>query len=304
MKLQDRHIVGIIVGLIIFVLDLLFFMDSGVFVPLLAIAITIAWGRYWYDIIIEDIRHKRLESEFPNFVRNMVSATKSGMPISQAIVYVARRDYGVLTPYVRRLSNQIRWNISVKKALLNFGDATKNRVIKRAIFTVIEAESAGGKIEDVLEDITSSLVKIEEIKARRIAALNSHKIQNYIIFFVFVGVMILIQNLIIPYIADSGIETVSDDENPEAIDVGQTLDQSGLTADISISFRSIDAFITSVIAWASSMKGILMSLAIIQGFFTGLVIGKTAEGDFKSGIKHSLIMVTLAFLIISFSQTL
>jgi len=43
-------------------------------------------------------------------------------------------------------------------------------------------------------------------------------------------------------------------------------------------------------------------LAIIQGFFAGLVIGKLSEGSIKFGVRHSLILITVAFFIISLAQ--
>jgi len=34
----------------------------------------------------------------------------------------------------------------------------------------------------------------------------------------------------------------------------------------------------------------------VQGFFAGLVIGKLSEGSTKAGLKHSFIMMALAYL--------
>ena len=38
-------------------------------------------------------------------------------------------------------------------------------------------------------------------------------------------------------------------------------------------------------------------LLLIQGFFNGLTIGKLAEGNVKSGIKHSFALMVLSFFI-------
>ena len=38
-------------------------------------------------------------------------------------------------------------------------------------------------------------------------------------------------------------------------------------------------------------------LLITQGFFAGLVIGKISEGNVRSGLKHSFVLVALALLI-------
>ena len=38
-------------------------------------------------------------------------------------------------------------------------------------------------------------------------------------------------------------------------------------------------------------------LLLIQGFFTGLTIGKLAEGGIKAGIKHSFALMLISFIV-------
>jgi flagellar protein FlaJ len=293
-------------------------MDTVWFVPLLVIAITLGWGQYWIDFFVSLSRQKEIETRFPDFVRNLVSNIKSGMPTSQAIVQSAKNDYGALTPYVKRLAHQVEWNIPVSRALEMFAESTKNQVIKRAISTVIEAETAGGNMEDVLETITSSVIRIKKFRMERKAAIHSQIVQSYVIFAVFIGVMIVIQNFLIPYIAKSTTDPVGasfDTLSPSAVAVGgsgqdslSTISTSGndfmqLMEPVKIDTSTPQAFIRSIVEWALSIYGVFIMLAIIQGFFTGLVVGKLAEGDMKTGIKHSLILMTVAFTIISFAQS-
>ncbi|MBI2110164.1 hypothetical protein HYT51_00065, partial [Candidatus Woesearchaeota archaeon] len=40
-------------------------------------------------------------------------------------------------------------------------------------------------------------------------------------------------------------------------------------------------------------------LVVIQGFFAGIMIGKFAEGELKMGLKHSLILIVVGYIIIS-----
>ena len=40
-------------------------------------------------------------------------------------------------------------------------------------------------------------------------------------------------------------------------------------------------------------------LVLVQSLFTGLVVGKLSEGNIKSGIKHSAILIAAAYLIIT-----
>lgn len=299
-EFEKRHVVGIIFGIVFLVVDFIFFLNTAWFVPLIVIALSIGWSQFWIDFFVNARKQKELESLFPEFVRNLVGSVKSGMPVSKAIVYVSKTDYGALTPYVVKLANQVEWSIPVHKALLNFANETKNGVIKRSIATVIEAEISGGNIEDVLETVTNSVIEIKKIKLARKAGIHSQLVQSYIIFIVFLGVMIVIQNLLIPYIAD--IES----RNIEGVtEVGMALTSSalgGAIRTVQIDFSSVGAFIGTLGAWLTSIRGVFLMLALIQALFAGLVLGKMAEGDIKSGAKHSLILMTLAFFVITLAQ--
>jgi len=37
-------------------------------------------------------------------------------------------------------------------------------------------------------------------------------------------------------------------------------------------------------------------LLLVQGFFSGLAVGKLAEGTLKAGVKHSFALMILSFL--------
>jgi len=169
-------------------------------------------------------------------------------------------------------------------------------VIKRAIATVIEAEQSGGNIEDVLTSITESLVEIKKIAQQRKASIQGQIIQSYIVFFVFLGVMIVIQNLLIPYIGGFSAGTAG--ESISIIETQAATIQDG----VDINLSSFSGFILSLGDWFISLGGMFLMLAVIQGFFAGLVIGKLSEGDLISGMKHSLILMTIAFFVISIAQ--
>ena len=298
LQFEKRHITALILGILILIADFIIFLDTAWFIPLIAIAVTMGWSQFWIDYFVNSRKQKELEEVFPEFVRNLVGAIKSGMPVGKAIVHVAQTDYGSLTPHVVKLANQVEWAIPVHKALLNFANETKNGVIKRSVATVIEAELSGGNIEDVLETVTTSVIEIKKIKSQRRASIHSQLVQSYIIFIVFLGVMIVIQNLLIPYIAE--METTNIDGTSGSSMSGTALSSS--IKKVTIDTSSIGAFIGSASAWIVSIRGVFLMLALIQALFAGLVLGKLAEGDLKLGVKHSLILMTTAFFIISLAQ--
>ncbi len=300
-KIEKRHIFGFVLGIAIIAVDFLVFMETQWFIPLIVIALTIGWSQFWVDFFVNQRKQKELETMFPEFVRNLVGAIKSGMPVGKAIMHVSQTDYGALTPHIVKLSNQIEWAIPTHKALMNFSNETGNAVIKRAIATVIEAEQSGGNIEDVLETVTQSVIEIKKIKMARKSSIHSQLVQSYIIFMVFLGVMIVIQNLLIPYIAQIEQQNIEGVADTGAGSLGGGA-MGGAMEDVEFQFDSMNNFFFSLGAYLTSIRGVFLMLACIQACFAGLVLGKLAEGDIKMGLKHSLILMTLAFFVISLAQ--
>ncbi|MAG16145.1 hypothetical protein CMO88_03725 [Candidatus Woesearchaeota archaeon] len=297
LKFSRKNQVTIGIGLFILAIDFFFFFGEILFVPMIAVAVTVAWLPFWLDVFAENKRQKELETRFPDFVRNLTGAIKSGMPASQAVIQVSDTDYGSLMPFVKKFSNQLEWAMPFHKAFVNFGKETENPVIRRAIATMIQAEQAGGNIEDVLTSITDSLIEIKKIKEERKSSIHAQVMQSYIIFFVFLGIMILIQNLLIPYMANFG------DAQDSGLGITET-SSGNLNLDASLDFSSPLNFFKSFTVWVVSIKGVFLFLALIQGFFAGVVLGKLAEGDLTSGLKHSLIMGTIAFITITVAQSI
>lgn len=295
---ETRHRVALGFALILLLADFYLFRGRIFFVPFLAIVAIAATLPYWLDIMRENKRQKEIESRFPEFVRNLSGAIKSGMPAAQAVIHVSDGEYGTLTPYLRKLANQIEWSIPFHRAFINFAKETDNPVIRRAIATVIQAEQAGGNIEDVLTSVTESLLQIKKIKEERKSSIHAQVMQSYIIFFVFIGVMVVIQNLLIPYMVKFG--SVDTDETG----IASSQIAGGINLQAELDFSSPLNFFVSLSGWLLSLNGIFLIMSLIQAFFAGVVLGKLAEGDMTSGLKHSLIMMVSAFMIITLAQSI
>ena len=112
----------------------------------------------------------------------------------------------------------------------------------------------------------------DKLKKERKATISTLVVQGYIIFFVFMVIILIMQFYIVPMI--SGIADVS------ALGVGSVTTSGGSMQGEEIS----NAF---------------LYLLLFQGFFTGLVIGKLSEGRIKAGIKHSFALVLISFIISS-----
>lgn len=292
MEFKKKYWIGIVLGCILLLVDIILFFQTKFFIPVIVIAVSLAWTLPWIDYFVQGVQRREYESRFLEFVRNLVGAIRSGMPTSRAIIHVVRTsDYGPLNGHLQHLANQVEWAIPVHKALLNFSKRLDNTVISRAIATVIEAEQAGGNLEDVLESITVSLIEIKKIKEQRRAAIHSQVIQSYVIFFVFLGVMVIIQSLLIPYLGKMQGANIAQG------DLGGTF--TSFSEKASLDYSSFASFVLSFKDWILSMPIMFTALVLVQGFFAGIIIGKMSEGDLTAGFKHSLILMTIAFFVTS-----
>lgn len=287
MRLKFRNIywLSIIVGILILASNFFFFFSftepigptNRFFYPLIIIAFTIGWTHFWLDYLKELKRQKTIEEKFVDFVRNMESAVKSGISIPQSVIQASRKDYGALTPYLRKLGHQVQAGIPIHKAFYTFAQDTKNPIIKRAITIVIEAEASGGRIEDVMESITTSLVSVEKLKSDRKSSTYSQIVQGYIVYFIFIAIMLVLQLKLFPQLG-------------------------GLGGEGGLNLLGGASFVGNGVDAAGGMEAldrIFFALLLIQGAFAGIMIGKFSEGSIKQGIIHSLALVTIAALIVT-----
>lgn len=281
-KFKKRYLKGIFIAVAILTLDLYLFFkfeDVGMrrfFWPIIVIAVNIAWLQPWTDFLKESKKQKEIEEQFLEFVRNLVSAVKSGISIPRSILQIAHEDYGALTPYVKKLAGQIEWGIPVHEAFVIFAGDTDNSVIKRSVSIIIEAEKKGGSIGDILESVAGSVVDVKKMKEERRAGTYSQIMQGYIVFFIFIVIILILQLWLFPYLS--------------SLDAGEGEGFEGEGALIGVSRAGGEQI---------NMDRLFLSLALIQGFFCGLMVGKFSEGTLKQGLVHSLILMTAAALIIT-----
>lgn len=273
MKLGKTHLIGIIFSLIIVLVDVIFFMGDKIFFFLIGISAVILALPFVAVLVIESNIEKDKNERFLEFSRNLAESVKSGNPIGQSIINMRNKNFGSLTWNVQKLANQISMGIPISTAFHNFAQDIGSVTIQRAITLIREAESAGGQIEHILDSVAKSMYQIEKLRKERKAAIYNLVVQGYIIFFIFIGIMLVMQFKILPLTADIG--------------------SLGNIGDFSSEIGSI----TGQAASPEQLARPFLYLLLIQGVFTGFVVGKLAEGSIKAGVKHSFILAVTAFLI-------
>ena len=277
MKLEKMHKVGIILGSVILAINIVLYFfgrDLNLFLFILGISLVVIILPFVIGVGLENTKEKEINEMFLEFSRNLAESVSTGTPISKSIINLKKNSYGPLSPHIQKLANQIELGIPMHAALKNMSEDIGSRVIKRAVGLISEAEKAGGEIEYIVDSVAKSIAEVEKLKKERKSAISNLVVQGYIIFFIFIGIMLVMEYKILPLTSQIGALGSFDVQG-----VGEVSSSGG------------EAF--SIGELSSSF----LILLLVQGLFAGLTIGKLTEGSLKSGIRHSFILVVAAFLI-------
>lgn len=279
MKLKKMHWFGIIAGVVIIALSIIFFRSNEqMLLFVIGIGLGVGVLPFIIGIAIESGRSEKINETFLEFTRNLAESVSTGTPVSKGIINMRKKDFGVLNPHVEKLANQIELGIPVSEALYTFSKEVDSVVVRRAIALIREAEKAGGDIDYILDSTAKSIAEVEKLKKERKSAIYGMIVQGYIIFFIFIGIILVMEFKIIPLTAGVG--------GIGGGNLAQDLGGFGLFG--GGGGEEIDP---------EEFTRPFLYLLLTQGFFIGLVIGKLTEGSVKSGLKHSFIMVITAFLV-------
>jgi archaeal flagellar protein FlaJ len=276
-NIRKEYIIGVFIFFALIIFDFVLLFGTRWFWSVLLLSVVLGGLPGFLLYLKENKRQKEVEVQFLEFVRALVEGVKSGVAIPQSILNVRDKDFGSLSPYVSKLGHQIEWGVPVKECLKIFARDTNNKVIRRSVAIITQAEESGGKMNDILESVSESVVNIERLKEERKSSTYSQMVQGYVVFFIFIAVMLILEVKLMPMIQ----EMVG----------GMSGGVSGLGF-----FEGGDGGAKSAVEL--NFKRIFLSLIVIQGLFAGLLIGKFSEGNIKYGLKHSAALVVMALLII------
>ena len=271
--MEIRYLISGILFIVLVPMDFVLFFGTRWFYGGLILSLSISALPVFLKFLDDNKKQKFIEMEWLEYIRGIVDGVKAGLSVPQCILNLKNKDYGYLTKYTVKLANQVEWGIPVTEALVIFSKDTKNRVVRRSVTILIEAEKSGGKMADVLESVVNSVVTVNVLKEERKSSTYSQIVQGYVVFFIFIGIMLVMEVKLLPMIQNM----------VQGMQGG--LSGVGILEGVGESQIQID------------FKRTFLSLIIVQGLFAGLMIGKFSEGSIKYGIKHSVALIVIALLI-------
>jgi flagellar protein FlaJ len=263
-------IIGILPQLIIPLEDGSFIFGTGS--DYFIIAILIMTGVLGIYEFFNLRRIRKIDERFPDFIRDLAESRRAGMTFTKSIMYASKGKYGVLTEEIQKIARQISWGSSVEKALDAFANRVNTKLIKRTISVIIEASNSGGNVADVLDAASKDSREIKLIESERRANMLSYVAIIYVGLFVFILIIFVLTKSLLPNMLGS-----------EASETGKKLATVSIGGGGGITQKAV----TELFYYA----------CLIQGGMMGIVTGIFEEGNVKSGIKHSFIMMLITFII-------
>lgn len=213
---------------------------------------------------------RKMEAEFPAFIRDISLALESGMTLKGAFSVTSQGEYGALTPVIIHLDNLMTWGVSFEESLLYMATKYPTPLIKRTVSTIIEATKGGGELGPILIAVTIDAEETKAMEKRRSAETQPYLIVGYMSFFVFMAVILIISHSFIGMMAEMIAET-------KVSELG------------GIQFQVSEEDI-------AMYKTLFFHALVIQGVCCGLVTAKISEGTVLAGLKHSVIFVVIGII--------
>ena len=276
MRLERNKMVvyaGVAVGTVAIVVGLLFFPNDPnqmnlIFFGFLTAVLPVSIVKY-----LEYRRVQEMERYFPEFLRDLGESIRSGMTLPSALTTVSKTYYGALSEEVRKIASQVSWGIPFDEALLKFSRRIKSRIISRSVAILVEAFKFGGDVASILETVAEDARTLKEIEEERRGKMRPYLVTLYFVYIVFLGTFVILEVFFLPYLPV--ISSMS-----EIIGGGG----AGLTE--------------------SEFRTVVFHLVLIEGFISGIAAGIMGEGRVIAGIKHSLILLGVGFIVFQiFAQT-
>lgn len=246
--------------------DLIFKTDQLIFLALILALFPPAIINY------VDMRWRlSVDKNIPEFLRELSEAGRTGVTLTRALDLASKRRYGPLSSELERIVIKLSWGGNFEDSLKKFAERIETKLAKRTSILLTEINRSGGDIKDVLDTVSRHIRELQSIEDERRSQLQAYVAIVYIAFFIFIFIdYILLQTFF------AKIEALKESLS----DVG------GLFLMKELSFENI--------------KTMMFHMSIMQGLFGGLIAGKMGEGALGAGLKHSLILTIIAFLMFYF----
>ncbi|MFH1971910.1 MAG: type II secretion system F family protein [archaeon] len=203
-------------------------------------------------------RTQRIENSLPDMLQLVASNLKAGMTPYQSLKMASRKEFGPLREEIDYATTKALGIENFGDALMAIRDHVKSDMLDRALKLLTSSLKAGGRLAEVLENVSLDIAETRELKRDLVTSTKSYSM--FIMFMVVFGAPLLLG------ISFQFLTMVTDLYESSVFEGGGLIGEIAITPFYFSNFAIIFLLITSILA--SSLMGTIK------------------EGDFKYGLKN------------------
>jgi len=256
-QIKRIAIISIAAAAIFFVVALMYYLTS----PTLDYMIVIATAIGVVPASIAEIFHNRwkvqIEKATPEFLRDLATASRTGIPLQIALEHASKRMYGPLTDELKTLVAHMSWGMNFNEALTEFSVRLDLPLITKATVLINEAGKHGGDLSNIFDSTAKYLESMNAWNGKRRMQTSPYVLIFYFSVFMFLFIIIVISKMMFAPLAHSTATSSS--------------------------------FIKPILTQSESRR-LFLHAALLESLFGGLIAGKINEDSFVDGLKHVAVL--------------
>ena len=256
-------IISVAAAIIFFVIASIFYLTSPTLDYMIVIALTIGVTPSSVVSIIHNRWKFKIEKATPDFLRDLATASRTGIPLQVALEHASNRQYGPLTKELKLLVSHMSWGMNFNEALIEFSDRIDLPLIKKATVLINEASKHGGDLSAIFDSTAKYLDSINSWATKRRQQTTPYVLIFYFSVFIFLFIIIIISNMMFAPLSQTAAGSVS--------------------------------FIKPILSSASSRR-LFLHATLLESLFGGLIAGKINEDSFVDGLKHVAVLAVASGL--------
>lgn len=214
-------------------------------------------------------RMRKIDERMPDLLKDLSNMNGSGVLFSNSLKILADSNMGILSKELKRLKEDLSWGTSTSRVLLKLENNIRTATSSRILHTLIKANESTGDLKSVLSVTAEQVKSEEELKKERSSDMAVYIITIYVAFFVFLFVVYILAMYFFP----QSVSFKSASQGMEAALIGN-------------GFFNIKEYTM-----------LMFHSTLIQAFASGLVAGKMGQGSIYLGLKHSVTMIILTYVV-------
>jgi pilus assembly protein TadC len=256
-------IISSIAGIAFMIASIIIYLTSPTLDYMIVIAFAMAVTPPGVASALHGRWKNKIEKAMPEFLRDIATSYKTGMPLQVALEHASKRNYGPLTTELKTMIAHMSWGMNFNEALMELSRRIDLPVVKKATVLILEAGKHGGDLSNIFDSTAKYVDNVNSWEAKRRMQTLPYVAIFYFSVFIFLFIIIIISNMIflpISQMSESGIALI----NP---------------------------ILTPIEA-----RRIFMHTALLESLFGGIIAGKINEDSFLGGLKHAAVLAVASGL--------